>query len=472
MRNLVTCILLAATITKFAAVLAIGPASVELDAKSYWQLSDLVIDGDLFMLGKPIAYRTPIYPWFLAGVQFVFGTGALGAIVVLQALMAVATIWLAGKFAAELTQSAWAMPLTILVALPALSAVTYSATVLTETLFTALLMLNLWSTLMYVRAPTFGRAAICGVTYALAMLTRPVMMHLWVVHVVFVLAVRKQNETGQTETGPQSGRISLGRQWSHLGVAALTVGILISPWLLRSQHLFGRPFLTEFLGRNIWIVTFQDGSGAGLDFPATDDAAELKRRLVGSDAAEQWRSTWPVSRALVASGLNDPEADHLMKQVSIDAIQSGPGPFAYKAVRRTANFWRCAVTDLPVQGSGDGQYQGQRFWSFDLATVVWAIDHRLSRWVWFNTLVTTVIAFAVMILILHRDTRWSGVWVGLILSYFAAVTGLVEIPNYRYRMILEPLAAAVVGGTLATIAFQWRANQAEQVSIPPTNANG
>lgn len=467
MRNLVTCILLAATIAKFAVVLAIGPASIELDAKSYWQLSDLVIDGDLFMLGNPIAYRTPIYPWFLAVVQFVFGTGALGAIVVLQALMAVATIWIAGKIAAELTQSDWAMPLTILVALPALSAVTYSATVLTETLFTALLMLNLWSTLMYVRTPTLGRAAICGVTYALAMLTRPVMMHLWVAHVVFVLAVRKR-----TETGPQSGRISLGKQWSHIGVAALTVAILISPWLLRNQHLFGSPFLTEFLGRNIWIVTFQDGSGAGLDLPATVDAAELKRRLVGSDAAEQWRSTWPVSRALVASGLNDPEADQLMKQVSIDAIHSGPGPFAYKAVRRTANFWRCAVTDLPVQGSGDGQYQGQRFWSFDLAAVAWAIDHRLSRRVWFNTLVTTIIGFAVMILILHRDTRWSGVWVGLILSYFAAVTGLVEIPNYRYRMILEPLAAAAVGGALARIAFHWRPNQAQQDSIPPTNANG
>ncbi len=66
MRNLVTYLLLAATVAKVAAVLALGPASIEMDAMGYWKLSGLVIDGDLFMMGEPIAYRTPAYPWFLA----------------------------------------------------------------------------------------------------------------------------------------------------------------------------------------------------------------------------------------------------------------------------------------------------------------------------------------------------------------------------------------------------------------------
>jgi hypothetical protein len=242
--------------------------------------------------------------------------------------------------------------------------------------------------------------------------------------------------------------------------------------LVRNERLFGAPFLTEFLGRNIWIVTFQDGSGAGLDLPAIADAEDLKRRLRDAGSYDQWRATWSVSNALVDSGLSDPEADRLMKRVAIDAIRSNPGPFAYKVVRRTANFWRCAVTDLPAQGTDDGNYQDQKHWSYSVTLVQWAIEHRISRSVAVNTLITTVIGVAVIILILHRETRRFGIWFGLIFGYFAFVTGLVEIPNYRYRMVLEPLAAAAVGSAIVLIALQRRPADDGHNSMQPTNANG
>lgn len=451
MRTLVTLLLLAATIAKVAAVLALGPASIEMDAKGYWQLSDLVVGGDVLMMSEPIAYRTPAYPWFLAIMQSCFGKSALLGLVVMQGAMWIATIWIAGKIAAEVTDSKWALPLTLLAALPTFSAITYSATVLTESLFTFLLMCNLWSVLIYLRKPSGARSGAVGISYGITVLTRPVVLYLWVAHLALIGFSRyRTNHQSSDRPGPR---------FTHIAIAALATAIIVSPWLFRNQRLFGSPFLTEFLGRNIWIVTFQGGSGAGLDLPTTDQAADVMRRLREARTEDHWRRTWMVSRALVATGLTDPEADQQMKQVALDAIKSDPGPFAYKTVRRTANFWRCAVTDLPVQGSENGQYQDQMIWRFDLKPIMWMIDNRLSRSVWFNTWVTTVIGIAVMILIHRRESRHFGIWIGLIFSYFAVVTGLVEIPNYRYRMVLEPLAAAAISSAVAMIAFDRHPNE-------------
>jgi hypothetical protein len=224
--------------------------------------------------------------------------------------------------------------------------------------------------------------------------------------------------------------------------------------LWRNQRLFGEPFVTEFLGRNLWIVTFQDGSGAGLELPVTERAEKLKQELERAGVSAQWRETWTVSRALVAAGASDPEADRWMREVAIQAIWKHPQTFAYKAVRRMANYWRCAVTELPVQGAADAQYMDQPTWSHSIPWVRWTIDHRLSRSVWLNTVVTTMVAIATMILVVNPHTRWSGVWLGMILLYFSVVTGLLEIPNYRYRVVLEPLSSAVVAAAVVLIVMR------------------
>ncbi len=439
MRNFITFCLFAAIIAKVALVLALGPASIELDAQGYWDLSRTVMRGDLLMMGEPIAYRTPIYPWFLAAIRSAFGNASLIALVAAQGTMLIASIGIAGRIATEATRSSWAMPLTLLVSLPAISAVTYSAVVLTESLFTFLLMLNLLSVLAYVRAKTPLGALMIGVTFALTLLTRPVVIYLWIPHLVLGLWTVSD----------------LRRQAWHLGLATVAIAVILSPWMLRNQRLFGSPFLTEFLGRNLWIVTFQDGSGAGLDLPDTIEARNLRQRIQASIDGEQWRETWRVSNALVGSGMTDPDADRLMRTVSIEAIKSNPNPFAYKIVRRVANFWRCAVTDLPIQGSKSGIYRGQIHWSSRVVPIEWLIEHRLSRSVWINTLLTAILGAAVTILIIHADTRPFGIWIGLIFSYFALVTGLIEIPNYRYRVILEPLAAAAIGSAIVTL-LSWR----------------
>lgn len=467
MRNLLIILLLALTAAKIAAVLASGPVPIERDAFGYWRLSALVMGGDILMLSEPIAYRTPVYPWFVAIVRSFSGSFALQAIAIAQGLLSLATIWMAGHLAVRITRLPRAMPWTLAVSLPAVSALTFGAAVLSETLFVFLFMLNLLAVLDYAKYGTQGRAVWIGATFAVALLTRPIVLLLWIPHLFFMLYihVRKRRRLGKQAPG----RIKLHHRAGHALLAAVTIGVLIAPWLMRNHALFGKPFLTEFVGRNIWVVTFQDGSGAGLALPVSEASENLQRRLADGTQAitsapdfdpddhpniraeDGWKYTWNVSNALVASNLDDSETDRLMKQVSIEAIEANREAFAYKAFRRVVNFWRCAATDLLPQGPAAGNFRGQRTWGWVMPPIDLAIKHRWSNSVVLNTLLTAFLGAATLYLIFNFYTRPYAIWFALMFCYFAIVTGVFEIPAYRYRIVLEPLVATTFGAAIAVL---------------------
>lgn len=431
-----------------------GPVPIELDAFGYWRLSSLVMGGDILMLAEPIAYRTPVYPWFLAAIRAINGPYSLWVISVVQGVLAFASVWIGAHLAARVTKLPRAMPWTLLVSLPTVSAFTYTTAALTETLFVFLLMLNLLAVMDYAKHGTAGHATWLAATFAITLLTRPIVILMWIAHVFFLIYIhiRKRRRLG----ADAPGRLKLHRRCVHAAVAALTVAVVIAPWLLRNQYLFGKPFLTEFVGRNLWIVTFQDGSGAGLDMPPTASARQLEQRLANVDEKGDWRHTWTVSRALVTSGINDAQADALMTRVAIEAIEKNQAAFNKKMFRRIVNFWRCAATDLPEQTAVEGELRGQQRWSFTLPQLEWLIDHRCSQSVAFNTLLTAILGAAVLVLIAHFPTRPYGVWFLLIFSYFAVVTGVLEIPAYRYRMVLEPMVAMTIGSAIAVLSSRRR----------------
>jgi hypothetical protein len=341
---------------------------------------------------------------------------------------------------------------TLLAYLPATSAITFHATTLSEPLFIFLLMLNLLAVVQYVapkrgRIPGYGHAIWVGVTFAALLLTRPIALLLWIPHACFIALIQWKLHRRIRVFGESEYRLRY--RAVHFAIAAGTVFLILSPWVIRNQSLFGKPFLTEFTGRNLWIVAFQEGSGSGFEIPQNEDGNELSRRLkqVGllrSEESESWRQTWSTAGALSASGLNDYQTDRLMKGVASEAIRRRPQEFGEKAIRRTVNFWRTPVTDLPTPAPDD-DYGNQRRWSFTWPPIEAVIQHRLSRSVAFNTGILFAIAISLIGLIVHQPTRNAGVWLGLVLAYFSVITGILEIPAYRYRMVVEPVAAIAVG---------------------------
>ena len=511
-------VLLILIVVKVVLVAARGPAPIELDARQYWDLSSQVMAGDPWLIGVPIAYRTPMYPWFLAVIRTLGGPFELPAVVVAQAIAAVASVAFAARLAWLLTESKRAVAVTLSCLLPSISAMTYVPVVLTETLFTTLWMANLVTVATYAKRPTLGSATLAAITYAACLLTRPIVLLAFVPHLLLVWMVtrgRRSSHTTRasghplagavagagaeaTPNGNSSGDKTFGSIRGHAVVAIGIVALMVGPWLARNRQLFGETFLTEFLGRNVWIVTFQQGpSVAGFDLPDSPAGDELRRRIeplssapprddalpAGDDALpagdEDWRNTWTVSNQLRRSGLDDAEADRLMKRVAFDAIVDSPWAFSGHAIRRIVNYWRCAATELPEPVAAgippahagippdrarNPPARGGPTWSWRPGWMESWIANRWSRSVTINGLIAAVIASATVAMIVRPSTRPFGVWFGLLFAYVSVITGLVEIPTYRYRLVIEPLAAAAVGsGFDAAFRFSQRRIQIEPV---------
>ncbi|KAA1260365.1 hypothetical protein LF1_29050 [Rubripirellula obstinata] len=441
---------------KVALWASLGPAAIVGDANGYWKLSSLVIDGDVMMMAEPIAYRTPIYPWCLAAFRIAASTltSPLLVIIVAQASLYLASVYLAGELAVQISGRSSARLFAMLALLPAISAITYVGFLVSEILFVALLMLHLLSVVRYTHDSTAASAAWVGLTLGLTLLTRPIVLLLWIPHLIFVLI--KHFSRLEKGTDP----VAIKHRFGHVILASVVVVALCIPWLARNQRLFGEVFLTEFLGRNIWIVTFQDGSGAGLAMPESESAAELQSRVnqvTGNDWRESnWRHTWTVSNLLTESGLNDPAADRLMKTVAVEAMMTDPKTVAYKTVRRCVNFWRCPGNQLPT---ADPDYNGfqpyPKTWFNKNQTAnslaSFAFRFRVSQSVAANTVLMVLIGVATLYLVYDQSTRVYGLWIASILVYFSVITGVVEIPDYRYRMVVEPVCASVVGSALSLL---------------------
>ncbi|KAA5544527.1 glycosyltransferase family 39 protein [Roseiconus nitratireducens] len=442
-------------IAKVVGVIAQGPSPVVMDAAGYWSLGETARQGDWLLLREPIAYRTPGYPWLIAVTRAVL-PDPLFWLTCLQGAMWLATVLITGLLAGSLAQDRRAAWFVLIGATLMISSVVYVTTVLTETLFVFLLMAHLASVVRLGRSPTIAGGVLAGLTLGLTILTRPIAMLLWIPDLIY-LVVHWQTRWSVDRPAPRG----LHRRVSVAVAALLTIGCL-TPWLTRNRALFGEAMITEFVGRNLWIVTFQDGSGAGLSLPDSAPANELQRQIGAAtwrdlQTDQRWRHTWTISDSLVRSGLSDPAADRLMKQVAVDAALQSPKVFMAKAIRRCVNFWRTRATELPVQfaqlapddaRSGEQLrrelYAGEAVWGTPLAPIQTWIRYRYSNWLTGNTLLMIVTGLATVVMIYRKSTRAGGIWVAAVFGYFSLVTGILEIPAYRYRMIVEPMVLLVI----------------------------
>lgn len=424
-------------IAKVTGVVLRGPVAIELDANEYWRLSTVVMQGDPLLSSAPIAYRTPVYPWFVALVRMVAGPYALLAISAIQGAMLIASFVIAGILAKRITHLPRSLPITLLISLAAISSSTFASALLSESLFVFLLMVNLLAVQRFRDRPILATSSWAALTYALALLTRPIVLLLWIPHLVAL-------------AWPGPAMVERKSRLPALWIVPLVLAVVVGPWVARNQVQFGKPFVTEFVGRNLWIVTFQNDVDGAFDWPDTPDARSLAQRLDRVGVLEGRDATWNVSAGLKRSGLDDAQTDQLMKRVAVDAIRTDPVQFLKYAFVRSVNFWRTRATDLPERSKGEA-LKNQFSWQTDLPIVDRWIDIRASNSLSLNNVLLATTVASVLLLIWNRPSRWAGVWLSMVLGYFAVVTGVFEIPAYRYRMVVEPIVACVHGSAIAIV---------------------
>jgi 4-amino-4-deoxy-L-arabinose transferase-like glycosyltransferase len=248
------------------------PANIsESDAPTYFVLADNLLSGIGYRYGgdlPPTAKRTPGYPLMLAAVFKIFGRN-FNAVRGVQCGLDVLTTLLVFVLGVQLFQDKLAAILAALgyaVYPPALLSTTY---IMTENLYTFLLVLFVVTCILAFRSKNLVTYAVAGIIFGLATLTRPGVFILPAVMLVVAVIVRPST-------------------WKGFVVMLAALSITILPWTIRNKRDLGRFIPTSTLmGANLYKGNHLPSRGAC--FWSTDSLLSADLRVELRDASEAER---------------------------------------------------------------------------------------------------------------------------------------------------------------------------------------
>jgi 4-amino-4-deoxy-L-arabinose transferase-like glycosyltransferase len=283
-----------------------------VDEQHYTRIAGSLLSGDGFGWGpgRPTSIRPPAYPAFVAAVWAVAGEGNLQAVRLAQMGLSAATAWLVflvgrDAFTSRVGSAAaavvWLYP----------SFIFFNVTILTETLYTFLLVLFVLLTIRLVKRPAAPLAVGVGLALGFACLTRS---SLWPLPLVLcpllVIAVE----------APVARRVAMA--------ALVFVGyaIVIAPWATRNTRLQG-------------VVTIVDTMG-GLNLRMGNYEHTPEDRMWDAVAVEGERG-WAYALRLEHPGesLTEGQKDKWARRKAIEYIVANPGTTLRRSLIRFGDFW-------------------------------------------------------------------------------------------------------------------------------------
>ena len=295
------------------------PPLLHLDSDSYFEITERLWRGEGF---GDLSRRTPLYPIFLWAAARFEGVGLLPVILV-QHLFGVATVVLGYLFARRLLPAQ--MRTVAVISGLVLAVVPYPIlaehSVLSEPLFTFLLMASAHSLMAWRQEGRVGCAAWCGAMLALASLTRPIAAGIFPLWVLLLLLQRKSERRRALEFLLYAGAV-----WAAL----------LAPLLIRNYTAMDTFGLERSLGRNLisvadrWIsYGVVSEAGAHPDIKAVYASyLHLKR---GPDAVVVYAAMPELRRV---TGWSDAEVDRALAEIAWEGIRAHPRDFL------TARFLR------------------------------------------------------------------------------------------------------------------------------------
>ena len=210
----------------------------------------------------------------------------------------------------------------------------------------------------------------------------------------------------------------------------------------------------------MWQSLFKGAPGGRLNpsLPFADTAST--RAVLDKLAGVNLQLHHDVFRALESHGLSDIEANAAMQAVCVDAIRARPLQYLNTRMQRFVWFWvtpngtrRPATPEVhlfqkPVEesvepGEPEGTYADAAHWRWD------AYFQGKLNWLWFNSawlyLATAVLASCgLLVMAVRPSQRPIAAALAMLLFYFATMTAIGAPPEYRYRMILEPILIVIL----------------------------
>jgi hypothetical protein len=409
-------VIIVAAILRTAA-LRIGTAHLSDDRDDYLLVAQHYVENGFWTAfkGIPNSFRPPLYPLAVAGLLKVGGgSTALG---LLQLVLGTATVALTWQIGRRLGLGVFAVVAAALVALDPLL-IEYTTFPMTETLFTflvSLLVAIATSNGLRVASPRASllRAAAIGAVFGACALCRPT---IWPVAALIGFWILWRSRKGETR----------GLNWlSHAAIAAVTLGAVVAPWVVRNWKILGSPILTTthggytlLLGNN--VAYFHQVAAR----PLLDEWRD--------SAPDRFQQTW--FQHLVAEmdreigpGAGELAQDRWLYRRAWGDISANPQLFLRSCVLRFAEFWNV----IPLSPSRTRTSRA----------VVWGACAGY-------TIELILFLVGLVTLVYRWDDRWA---LSLILILNFTLVHLLYWSNMRMRAPIVPLIAVVASRGVAEL---------------------
>lgn len=208
--------------------------------------------GGLFGMippGRPTAFFMPLYPIFLAGVFAIFGAGYLPARLVQMLLSALLPL-VAHDIARRAVDRETAVAAALLTAVHPYF-IYYAGLLVTQVLFVLLLGLATTAYYRLRERPTAGKALLLGGWLGLSFLVRT--FAITFLPLLLLVLMFELGGGGRDRRGLVPGAAALRRAAFCAVMVVLAFAVILSPWVIRNQLVFGEPLVLPTKGgRNLW----------------------------------------------------------------------------------------------------------------------------------------------------------------------------------------------------------------------------
>ena len=288
----------------------LGPKVV--DEQQYTRIAENVAAGNGFgwAADQPTSIRPPLYPGLLAATWTFFGTTSFQAIRAIQILLSLATaalVFVLGRAAwnervgAAGAAMCWLYP----------SLIFYDSLILTETLFTLLLVAFVAATVTLVRTPRALAAVACGATLGLAALTRSV---LWPLPIILCPGLLLLME------GTFIRRVALA------ALVFIAYGAVIAPWAIRNTRLQGTVTIVDTMsGMNLRMGNYEY---------TPDDRMWDAVSLTGE---KNW--VHGITSDLGTGAITEGQKDKWAQRKAIEYMKAHPLETLRRSLIKFADFW-------------------------------------------------------------------------------------------------------------------------------------
>lgn len=387
-----------------------------VDEQHYSQIAQNIVAGNGFAWGpgEPTSIRPPLYPGLLAAV-WTLSPNNLQAIRVLQMLLTLATavlVYILGSRIYDPAVGAWAAAATWLYP----SLIFANFLILTETLFTFLLIAFVLLAVLLVQTPRASAAFACGITLGLAALTRSI---LWPLPLILcpLLTVLIRG--------------SLPRRILLPALVFAGYAVVVAPWAARNTRL----------QRVFTVVDTMGGINLRMgNYEHTPDDRMWDAVSLGGD------KSWVHGLSSDLPGfVTEGQKEKWAQRKALAYMRANPGVTLRRAAIKFADFW--GLEREFVAGVNSGLYAPP---------------------VWFQIVGSAAIILAYVAVVLAAAVGiWNAAPVDwrahaiLLLPILLVVAGhTIVFGHSRYHLPLVPLlalygGAAVVAGRARASRFAW-----------------